>query len=126
MALTILHLLHSFYPPKGLRERSNVEKRRRSIERKTAEKEASETGAPLPKKQKRDPHDPSSIFLNGPVPDFGTTIPLSLSMKPTEDVTKEKKDGDDDIADTLPPNAIDENGKIIVTNYDILFGRGEF
>ena len=60
--------------------------------------------------------DSTSEYLNGPVPDFGTTIPLSLSMKP-KDPEDEGKDG---------PNAlaVDENGKVVVTKYDILFGRG--
>mmetsp|Transcript_22649 Transcript_22649/g.53591 ORF Transcript_22649/g.53591 Transcript_22649/m.53591 type:complete len:736 (-) Transcript_22649:167-2374(-) len=93
----------------GLRERSNAEKRRRSVERKQVEKE----GGTVSKKVKR---DSTSEYLNGPVPDFGTTIPLSLSMKP--------KDPEDEGKEGPHALAVDENGKVVVTKYDILFGRG--
>lgn len=112
----------------GLRERSNVEKRRRSAERRALEKAAAEAGdPPPPKKMKRDPQDPSGMFLAGPVQDFGTTIPLSLSMKPTKGTKKTKKgvmDEEDDHMTSLPPNAVDKDGHVLVTDYDILLGRG--
>lgn len=106
----------------GLRERSNAEKRRRSIERRQGEKATTESGTPASKRSKKTSNDPTSEYLNGPIPDFGTAIPLSLSMKPIGVTGSELKD--EEVDESLPPLAKDKDGKILVTKYDVLFGRG--
>lgn len=56
------------------------------------------------------------------------SIPLSLSMKePAKDSKgKKSKKGkeDEENPESLPPNAVDKDGNILVTDYDILCGRG--
>jgi hypothetical protein len=55
-------------------------------------------------------------------------VPLSLNMK--EQITKKRSDGaggsgvEELNTEGLPPNAVDEDGNILVTDYDILCGRG--
>mmetsp|Transcript_93217 Transcript_93217/g.269205 ORF Transcript_93217/g.269205 Transcript_93217/m.269205 type:complete len:694 (+) Transcript_93217:27-2108(+) len=116
----------------GLRERSNAEKRQRSALREAQkagkeEGEEGKEGEPSPKKAKVTtptvPYVGVASHLN-----YTGGIPLSLSMKdPSSDGKSKKKKGKDDEedpSDSLPPNAVDKNGDILVTNYDILCGRG--
>jgi hypothetical protein len=58
-------------------------------------------------------------------------IPLSLSMKEAtkppakKKAPKDGKEAEEEInCEGLPPNATDEEGNILVTDYDILCGRG--
>ena len=123
----------------GLRERSNAEKRQRSALREALrirreDLEDGKDGEPDSKKLKVD----ASLALGG-MPSYVSVpsqlnytggIPLSLSMKQQSKDSKgkkgKKKDGkdDDDASESLPPNAVDEEGNILVTDYDILCGRG--
>lgn len=122
----------------GLRERSNAEKRQRSalrealrIRREDLEGEKEEDR--LAKKAKT---EASSIGMGG-VPSYISvtnqfnytgSIPLSLSMKESAKDTKGKKSKkgkeEEDNPESLPPNAVDKDGNILVTDYDILCGRG--
>lgn len=124
----------------GLRERSNAEKRQRSALREALrirreDIDDGKDGEPSSKKLKAD----ATLGLSGIAPYVGVTsqlnytggIPLSLSMKEQSKDTKGKKgkkgkDGkeEDDASESLPPNAVDEEGNILVTDYDILCGRG--
>lgn len=123
----------------GLRERSNAEKRQRSALREALrirreDLEDGKSGEPSAKKTK------TEASLGGVVPSYVSVasqlnytggIPLSLSMKDQGKDTKGKKgkkgkDGkeEDDTSESLPPNAVDKDGNILVTDYDILCGRG--
>jgi hypothetical protein len=58
-------------------------------------------------------------------------IPLSLSMKEAtkpsakKKVSKDGKEAEEELnTEGLPPNATDEEGNILVTDYDIICGRG--
>ena len=136
----------------GLRERSNAEKRQRSALREALRirrQDMSEDGAadegkttadgePADKKAKTDPAANISI-LNYVGTNMG--VPLSLGMKagttvtsPTTGAKRRKGDGVAGAGGTrgslelftegLPPNAVDEDGNILVTDHDILCGRG--
>lgn len=106
----------------GLRERSNAEKRDRQALReslrgnKDGEEEDGEEEGSESKKQKT-----SDSVAVGTL-DYGANIgvPLTLSMKQT---TKKKSEGGELVTAGLPPNAVDEEGNILVTDYDILCGR---
>lgn len=110
----------------GLRERSNAEKRQRSAIRESlkirkvdlADRVAGSTPA---KKAKTDtPNPPQTLF-------FTDSIPLSLSMKDKSRIEPPKvldEYDDPDEFNPLPPNAVDKEGNILVTDYDILCGRG--
>jgi hypothetical protein len=59
--------------------------------------------------------------------DLASVIPLSLGMKDKSSKSKKGKKGDkeEDLGGIgLPPNAVDEHGNILVTDHDILCGRG--
>ena len=128
----------------GLRERSNAEKRQRSALRETLRgdrvrksddtTEASQ-GDGSGKKQKID----GTAGMSGIVPSYVSVtpqlnyaggIPMSLSMKeqPKDGKGKKVKKGKDgeeeENSESLPPNAVDKDGNIRVTDYDILCGRG--
>jgi len=114
----------------GLRERSNAEKRQRSALREALrirkeDFEEGKEGEPATKKVKTDTYVPSYAGqLN-----YTGGIPLSLSMKEQSKDTKDKKDKkgkgkEDEESESLPPNAVDKDGNILVTDYDILCGRG--
>lgn len=118
----------------GLRERTNAEKRQRSALREALrirkqdmveDDEAAEGDA-----AKRTKTDGGSVAATATLNYVGTNVPVPLSLnmkdasvKPV--VTKEKKNKLDSSADELnceglPPNAVDEEGNILVTDYDIL------
>jgi hypothetical protein len=108
----------------GLRERSNAEKRQRSALRESSTKDGE---APASKKPKVGADILSQATFTG-------TIPLSLSMR-TENpkAAKDKKakksgkagkDGEEEGGESLPPNSVDKDGNPVVTDYDILCGRG--
>lgn len=117
----------------GLRERTNAEKRQRSALREALRirKEDLVDGAETPTKRLRlmEMDDlnsgPTMTALNY----VGTNIsvPLSLSMKDAGLTTDNKAQiGEARVAsmelntEGLPPNAVDEQGNILVTDYDIL------
>ena len=106
----------------GLRERSNAEKRQRSAIReslKIRKVDLADRLAGRPTKKAKD-MPPNVLFYN-------SEMPISLSMKDTSIITEsalKKTDLDSDSEDALPPNAVDKDGNILVTDYDILCGRG--
>lgn len=103
----------------GLRERSNAEKRDRQAlreslrENKDDGREGDDEEGNESKKQK------VSTGAGVGTLDYGANVPLSLSMKQT---SKKKSEGEL-VTAGLPPNAVDEEGNILVTDYDILCGR---
>lgn len=116
----------------GLRERTNAEKRQRSALREALRirKEDLEDGIDTPNKKLKllemdDYTGQTMTALNY----VGTNIsvPLSLSMKDTGSQMDHRTHLTDTSAATmeintegLPPNAVDEDGNILVTDYDIL------
>jgi hypothetical protein len=124
----------------GLRERTNAEKRQRSALREALrirkQDMAEDDESPSNKKIKSDTEIDLSVALSPALNYLGSTlpVPLSLNMKPPEVKTVKRKQaiGDDGNAtdqdelntEGLPPNAVDEEGNILVTDYDILCGRG--
>lgn len=126
----------------GLRERSNAEKRQRSALREALrirrEDMAEDTDAEASAKKARLGEAPVIDINMIPTLNYvGTNlpVPLSLGMKdPTvvkNTVARKNKtirDGkfihEELNTDGLPPNAVDEDGNILVTNHDILCGRG--
>mmetsp|Transcript_25896 Transcript_25896/g.49086 ORF Transcript_25896/g.49086 Transcript_25896/m.49086 type:complete len:723 (-) Transcript_25896:77-2245(-) len=118
----------------GLRERTNAEKRQRHALREALRirkqdmTEGEEGEGDESKKT-------SSVASPAPVPILnyvGTNlaVPLSLGMKePPRNTVKRRKTENGAVSDELnteglPPNAVDEDGNILVTDYDILCGRG--
>jgi hypothetical protein len=124
----------------GLRERSNAEKRQRSALREALrirkqDLEESEDSSPANKKSKRvGVMIGSSGTVDLPMPCalnyIGTNLPVPLSLNMAHIVannTKKKgvdgkgKLGTNELnTEGLPPNAVDEDGNILVTDYDIL------
>lgn len=129
----------------GLRERTNAEKRQRSALREALGIRKEDFAESSPKKQKAladptgaaqvgDPTNaepPAAPLVPGVASaPFTGVVPLSLNMKdvakPPADTKKPKvksEEGDPESAE-LPPNAVDDEGNILVTDYDILCGRG--
>ena len=120
----------------GLRERSNAEKRQRSALRealKIRKEDMDDDKDPAAKKARlSDPAGIGQLGLSSVVPtyvgaqmNYAGGIPLSLSMKekPKEIKAKKiKKDGKDVVVgdenqESLPPNATDAEGNILVTDY---------
>eukprot|EP00934_Nitzschia_sp_Nitz4_P004168 Nitzschia sp. Nitz4//scaffold205_size38804//6903//9374//NITZ4_007640-RA/size38804-augustus-gene-0.58-mRNA-1//-1//CDS//3329541501//4158//frame0 len=126
----------------GLRERSNAEKRQRSalrealrIRREDMEEDEKGDDEGSAKKRKVDVPMGHSLIVPSYVGvasqlNYTGGIPLSLSMKETPKDGKGKKgkkageEGEDENSESLPPNAVDKDGNILVTDYDILCGRG--
>lgn len=124
----------------GLRERSNTEKRQRSALREALrirreDLEEGKEGEPEIKKVKTDTSlglsPVTTNYVAVPQLNYTGGIPLSLSMKEqAKDASlkwkKSKSDKDDgEQTESLPPNAVDKDGNILVTKYDILCGRGK-
>jgi hypothetical protein len=124
----------------GLRERSNAEKRQRSALREALrirKQDMSDDGETPSKKVKvGDPTGMADIgtAITPTLNYVGTNlpVPLSLSMKDQSirSSTKRKADGKEEKSgcselntEGLPPNAVDEEGNILVTDYDILVSR---
>jgi hypothetical protein len=115
----------------GLRERSNAEKRQRSALREALrirreDLEEGKEGEPASKKTKTDAYVPSYVGVAGQL-NYTGGIPLSLSMKEQSKDgkgKKGKKGKDDDESESLPPNAVDKEGNVLVTAYDILVSGG--
>ena len=109
----------------GLRERSNTEKRQRSALREALRIRREdlvdgEEGEGAAKKAKL---SDTALGIAPAYTGYGGGIPLSLSMKEKPKDSKSKKgkklkDGEDEAnTESLPPNAVDENGNILVTDY---------
>ena len=110
----------------GLRERSNAEKRDRQALRDSLrgrkdgddddDDESDEEGSGSKKHKSSDSVDTGSVKAFAKV---GAS--LSANMKQT---VKKKSEGSSELVTAgLPPNAVDEEGNILVTDYDILLGR---
>ena len=115
----------------GLRERSNAEKRQRHALREALrirKQDMAEGGeGDGGDENKKTPTVPSPAPL--PILNYvGTNlaVPLSLGMKePPRNTVKRRKTENGAVSDELnteglPPNAVDEDGNILVTDYDIL------
>jgi hypothetical protein len=120
----------------GLRERSNTEKRQRSALRealKIRREDLAEGDVPAEEpdskkaKVRASKGDTLASGEAGGNLDYAGVIPLSLSMKDkskdgTKSGSKKSKKGaagknDDTPTESLPPNAVDEEGNILVTDY---------
>jgi hypothetical protein len=119
----------------GLRERTNAEKRQRSALREALrirkqdmvedDDDDDEEGGEKKIKASGDPVVPMLNYAGTSLP-----VPLSLNMKDTStmkpNVVRNKKPKSDKAEHDelncagLPPNAVDEEGNILVTDYDIL------
>ncbi|EEC46715.1 predicted protein [Phaeodactylum tricornutum CCAP 1055/1] len=118
----------------GLRERSNAEKRQRCALREALRirrQDMALDGGHTHKKTKITNADLAAAAANhAPILNYvGTNlaVPLSLGMREAPKNTVKKRDGKDlgELnTEGLPPNAVDEDGNILVTDYDILCGRG--
>ena len=112
----------------GLRERSNAEKRQRHALREALR---------IRKQDMPEDGDTKAAAAPAPLPILnyvGTNlaVPLSLGMKDSSaqkstTVKRRKTDGsatlDELQTEGLPPNAVDEDGNILVTDHDILYVR---
>jgi len=115
----------------GLRERSNAEKRQRSamreslrIGRESLGGEGAD-GTPAGKKIKL--NGGVSIGVGGAL--NGNIVPLTLTTKKSGGSAKKNKKGingpdEENATESLPPNAVDKDGNLLVTDHDILCGRG--
>jgi hypothetical protein len=114
----------------GLRERTNAEKRQRSALREALrirkqDMVEDDDGDGSNKKLKTDGAEPTLNYVGTNLP-----VPLSLSMKDASikpvvaKIKKPKPDKSTAVEELncegLPPNAVDEEGNILVTDYDIL------
>lgn len=129
----------------GLRERSNAEKRQRLALREALKIRKQDLMEDIeietPQKRPRLGHSSISDLgtVNVPTLNYiGTNlpVPLSLNMKdpgsakmtPIKKKSPPSKDAKMSSAEIstagLPPNAVDADGNVIVTDYDILCGRG--
>ena len=113
----------------GLRERSNAEKRQRHALREALRirKQDMSEGGEGGEDGKKAANAPAPAPL--PILNYvGTNlvVPLSLAMKePPRNTVKRRKTENGAVSDELnteglPPNAVDEEGNILVTDYDIL------
>jgi hypothetical protein len=110
----------------GLRERTNAEKRHRLALREAMrirkeDMAEGENGEPTAKRAKTGGKDTLPLPIGENI-DYSTVIPLSLSMKDKtkEAKTKRGKNGakeEESATESLPPNAVDEEGNILVTDY---------
>jgi hypothetical protein len=113
----------------GLRERSNAEKRQRSalrealrIRREDLAEDGSGDSSPN-KKQKTNGSDRQfADSADGKASYAAERIPLSLGMKEKSKASKGKKSKKDtgdngESSESLPPNAVDKDGNILVTDH---------
>ena len=108
----------------ALREKSNAEKRQRATQRESLRSKGDETDVPAAKKTKTGEVSISSPLLTASklnyvgAPNTATTVVADGAKKSTKDGKEELK------TEGLPPNAVDKDGNILVTDWDILAGRG--
>jgi len=107
----------------GLRERSNAEKRQRSAMRESLRIDNDGGGgAVIEPDAKKIKLDVAAISMS-----VDSVIPLNLNAKRITNIaTKRSKKGTDEESTTesLPANAVDKDGNMLVTDHDILCGRG--
>lgn len=121
----------------GLRERTNAEKRQRSALREALRirKEdltEEEDGEGKPKRARTSGSEvaAAAAATTAPILNYigaNLSLPLSLGMKEIPKITVQRskmKGGSGLQTAGLPPNAVDEDGNILVTDHDILLGRG--
>lgn len=114
----------------GLRERSNAEKRQRSATRESLRigrdslggDSVGADGTPASKKIKLDAGG-VAIGVGGAL--NGNIVPLTLTAKKSSASAKKSKKGingpdDDNATESLPPNATDKDGNLLVTDHGTL------
>lgn len=107
----------------ALREKSNAEKRQRSAQREAQRGTKGEgSGGQKTKKAKTTDAAISSPLLP-PLNYVGAT--LASTTQALVDAAK-SKEGEDPNTEGLPPNAVDKDGNILVTDWDILCGERLF
>jgi hypothetical protein len=111
----------------GLRERSNAEKRDRQALReslrggKDGEEDDDDGDDDVEegsKTKKQKTADSAAVGAAGYKPKIRVSVPAS-----TKQAAKKKTEGTELVTAGLPPNAVDEEGNILVTDHDILLGR---
>lgn len=116
----------------ALREKSNAEKRQRSAQREAMRSKRegpTESGAPAKKSKTNDGVSIASpLNLNYLGPPIVSTTQNLVSDAGKGDIKTAKVDPNKDDLKTegLPPNAVDKDGNILVTDWDILAGRGMY
>ena len=108
----------------ALREKSNSEKRARASQRESLRsKDGNSPATPSAKKAKTSEVSISSPLLTASKLNYvgpSTTVTTVVA-----EGVKKSKDGKDELkTEGLPPNAVDKDGNILVTDWDILAGRG--
>lgn len=121
----------------GLRERTNAEKRQRSVLREALRirKQDTTEESASPKKKVKVEDLNGEAEAGSPLPStlnyMATSLPMPLSVNVKEQGSKasakKKNEGKEEKSTTsdfntegLPPNAVDDEGNILVTDYDIL------
>lgn len=127
-----------------MRERTNDEKRQRAAlrEQLRIEKgEGGEDGAPASKKAKRESSKGGTIPVaslpsfvgsplnymaaaEGPAPAPPPNVVVNPPPRPPPSKEKRRSGSVTLHTEGLPPNAVDKDGNILVTDHDILLGRG--
>ena len=113
----------------GLRERSNAEKRDRQALRDslrgrkggdddTDDDDDGDEGSEKKKKQK------TSGSAGIGTLDYGANIAAPVVIRTNQTAKKRSGESADLVTSGLPPNAVDEEGNVLVTDHDILLGRG--
>jgi len=110
----------------GLRERSNAEKRQRSAQRESLrinQDGAAVTASAVEPDAKKIKLDGAALSLSA-----DSIIPASMNAKKVTNSAKKIKKGTDEESESptesLPANAVDKDGNVLVTDHDILCGRG--
>lgn len=109
----------------ALREKSNTEKRARASQRESMRsKDGSLPAAPAAKKTKTTEVSISSPLLTASKLNY-VGAPSTATTVVADGAKKSSKDGKEELkTEGLPPNAVDKDGNILVTDWDILAGRG--
>ncbi|CAB9514504.1 Transcriptional regulator [Seminavis robusta] len=115
----------------ALREKSNAEKRQRAAQRDSMRSKNGELDVGGPSKRAKTSDTPPSITIVSPLlanqlnyvgAPAASTQTLASDVSKTVNVTDPGKD--EFKTEGLPPNAVDKDGNILVTDWDILCGRG--
>lgn len=108
----------------ALREKSNAEKRQRASQRESMRSKDGSEVAVLTKKAKTgDMAMTSPLLTTGKLNYIGPSNVATTVVATTAAI--DKKDGKEELrTEGLPPNAVDKDGNILVTDWDILAGRG--
>jgi len=73
--------------------------------------------------------DGGAVLIGGDAALNGNIVPLTLTTKKSASSVKKGKKGingndEETSTESLPPNAVDKDGNLLVTDHDILCGRG--